>query len=641
VSRRPPDGGPAYQRVLAALRAAGSRYGGGQDWTCPHPQHDDHKASLGVSEGRNGRVLLNCMRNCPTPEVVTALGLTMGDLAPDEDHPADYQLAVTYDYTDELGAPLYRVLRYECTYFPGDPCPSHKKEIKQQVWRNGGWRGGRGCLDGVRRVLYRLPEVLAAVESGEPVYIFEGEKDADRAVAEELVCATTNAQGAGNWRDEYAEVLAGATVIVVPDHDRAGYEHARTVYESCVRAGASVSLALPKPRHPGADYSDHADADYGLSSLEPVQLDDLVWVEADSDGGPSSWAPVDLTAYLDGTYKPDEPTLLRRSDGQPLLYAGKVSALYGESESGKSWLAQCAAAEVLTAGGRVLYLDFEDSPGAVTDRLLRLGVALDDAARRFLYVQPERNLSSPGDRAAFEQLLSSNLTLAVLDGVTDAMGVFELKIKDNDDVATFMRDLPRRLARDTGAAVVMVDHVTKDREGRGRYAIGGQHKLAAIDGAAYTVEVRDPLGRGLSGVVDVRLGKDRPGALRGLAGPMRAADRTQDLATFHLEGTAESGRLTWRLDPPGTDADRERDLSAVEDPAAVNKVLLDVVIEYVRDNPGAGFKQMERDLKPRKDGSLRRALDAALDAGDLRVEQGPNRRLSHYPSEPGEGGEDG
>jgi hypothetical protein len=58
--------------------------------------------------------------------------------------------------------------------------------------------------------------------------------------------------------------------------------------------------------------------------------------------------------------------------------------------------------------------------------------------------------------------------------------------------------------------------VVKDREARGRYAIGAQHKLAGVD-VAYSLEVLDPFGRGRDGKVKVVVKKDRPGHVRGYA----------------------------------------------------------------------------------------------------------------------------
>jgi hypothetical protein len=88
---------------------------------------------------------------------------------------------------------------------------------------------------------------------------------------------------------------------------------------------------------------------------------------------PPSWIPVDIASARRGVGA-TPPTVLTRSDGACLFYRGKTHSVHGESESGKSWLMQCATAECLLAGEPVLYVDFEDEGGAVAERLIRLGV---------------------------------------------------------------------------------------------------------------------------------------------------------------------------------------------------------------------------------------------------------------------------
>lgn len=265
--------------VVAALTRAGSRRGSGSDWNCP--AHDDIDPSLGVDEAEDGRVLLYCGAGCPTADVLDALGLTFGDIGPDgAEHAPKYQDAVPYDYHDESGVLLFRVIRRECKGAGAQPCPLHKKEFSQRAPRSAGWRTGKGALDGVRRVPYRLPEVLAAAEAHQPVVIVEGEKDALRVVAEGIA-ATTAPGGVKGWDDEWSPWLRGASVVtVVADRDRAGYARACATVESLRRAGVSpVRVALPKPTHRKADYSDHAAAGYGFGELVEVELADLVWRE--------------------------------------------------------------------------------------------------------------------------------------------------------------------------------------------------------------------------------------------------------------------------------------------------------------------------------------------------------------------------
>lgn len=248
-----------------------------------------------------------------------------------------------------------------------------------------------------------------------------------------------------------------------------------------------------------------------------------------------TWAPVDLEAILSGEYVPLAASVLTRVDGVGMLYPGKVNAIIGESESGKSWVAQTACAQVLARGGSATYVDYESDAADVVGRLLLLGVPADTIRQRFRYIRPDQAATtSPG---AFRALLASSQDLVVIDGVTDALGTEGLSLLDNDEISTWYRRVLRPLARHTGAAVLTVDHVTKSGDGRGRFAIGGQHKLSGIDGAALLAEVEEPFGRGMRGVGVIRIAKDRPGGLRPHGGEYRQADRTQELARFVLDAT--------------------------------------------------------------------------------------------------------
>lgn len=324
---------------------------------------------------------------------------------------------------------------------------------------------------------------------------------------------------------------------------------------------------------------------------------------SDEEAEPS-WAPEDMAAVLDGADEPT-PVVLRRADGVCLFYAGKVHSVHGESESGKSWLVQCAAAEVLKDGGNVAYFDFEDDAKSVGGRMLLLGVPKEVVTdpKRFIYVHPETSLKSDAERAQFEGTLARRYDFAVVDGVTDSMGLFGYKVKDNDDIAAWHRDIPKALARRTGAAVACVDHVSRDVEGRGRFALGGQHKIAGLSGAAFVVEVLSPFGRAMAGTVRVRVGKDRPGHLRAHGGKWRKSDRTQAIADLHLDSTGDE--LIWHVSAPvdaGSASEIEvggRIKSSIgrwawgedgNDPA--NGSHNETVRRIVADSPGTGVKDL-------------------------------------------------
>jgi hypothetical protein len=132
---------------------------------------------------------------------------------PEAQRAAGSSTVATYNYHDENSVLLFQVCRFE----PKDFRPRRPD--------------GKPTLEGVRRVLYRLPELLKAVADGRIIYICEGEKDADN-IHKIGFTATTNASGANKWRDEYNELLRGADVVLLPHNDEAGRKHAERVAAS-------------------------------------------------------------------------------------------------------------------------------------------------------------------------------------------------------------------------------------------------------------------------------------------------------------------------------------------------------------------------------------------------------------------------
>ena len=154
-------------------------------------------------------------------------------------------IAETYDYTDESGKLLFQCVRY---------LPKHFSQ--RQPDGNGGWIWN---LEGVRRVLYRLPELLRGLERGLPVIIPEGEKDVDSIVKLGISAAVTcNPLGAKKWREECSETLLGANVFVIADKDKDGREHAQKVAASLHGKATRVKV-LELPDRDGCQVKDTSD----------------------------------------------------------------------------------------------------------------------------------------------------------------------------------------------------------------------------------------------------------------------------------------------------------------------------------------------------------------------------------------------
>jgi DNA primase len=123
-----------------------------------------------------------------------------------------------YQYRNLDGSLCFEVVRYQ------------PKNFRQR--RPDGHGGYIWNLQGCDTVLYRLPEITDAIKRGEPVFIVEGEKDADNAVSKLGLQATTSAMGANKWCDAYSYSLRYATAFICPDSDAAGMKHAYAVADS-------------------------------------------------------------------------------------------------------------------------------------------------------------------------------------------------------------------------------------------------------------------------------------------------------------------------------------------------------------------------------------------------------------------------
>jgi hypothetical protein len=229
------------------------RLGGVSNGMARCPAHPDRSPSLSITEGEDGRTLLHCQAGCDVADVLAAVGLTVKDLFGRANGERADDVVARYRYVDENGLHLYDVVRRDGKQFHQEPA-------------NG--RRGKGAMSGVRRVLYRLPDVVAAVAAGDPVFIVEGEKDVDnvRAVG---ATATCNPGGAGKWDKvrDVDEIFRRAVVIVVCDRDDAGRAHGRDVARSL--AGVVQQLTVVEAVV-GKDASDHLAAGHRLEDLGVV-----------------------------------------------------------------------------------------------------------------------------------------------------------------------------------------------------------------------------------------------------------------------------------------------------------------------------------------------------------------------------------
>jgi len=132
-------------------------------WMCHCPAHEDTRRSLSVSQGDKG-ILLHCFAGCTVEQIAEAYGLRVQELfdrpaavwagVPSSSGARSSRIEATYEYRDESGNVLFQVLRLVAKSF---------RQRRPDPKKPGGWVWD---LKGVRRVPYRLPELLAAPADG-------------------------------------------------------------------------------------------------------------------------------------------------------------------------------------------------------------------------------------------------------------------------------------------------------------------------------------------------------------------------------------------------------------------------------------------------------------------------------------------
>ena len=388
-----------------------------------------------------------------------------GDIAGRPDPTVDRRVVASYAYTDEHGEPLFEVVRFE------------PKDFRQR--RPDGRGGYVWNLKGVRLVPYRLPELIEDLAQDRTVFLVEGEKDVDRLRALGIP-ATCNPTGAGKWRDEFSPTLDGADVVILPDNDEAGREHAEKVARS-ISAHASRIRVVELPDLPRkGDVSDWLKAGGTVEALH-----DLV------DRAPT-WRPKTVTRlpviwYGDEDAAPPLSWLVKG-----LLVDGGFSTIYGPPGTSKTFLALDMALHVAhgrdwfgrrVAPGAVVYVSGEGGSGMLLRMKAWRREKGDGSRAPFALVPTTVNLfdDTAGAEALIDDVkahatsLGLPLRLIVLDTLSRMIGSGdEDKARDINVVV----QRAEKIQRETGAHVLIVHHSGKDRD---RGMRGSNALLGAAD----------------------------------------------------------------------------------------------------------------------------------------------------------------
>ena len=255
--RRPRGRGPA-----PGARQAGRRAGRRGYWMARCPAHDDQQAEpVRRPRARNSRSCSDATPDANRDVILDAIGLAVADVSSPrgssprgEWTPAAPAIAV-YDYTDEQGPAAV----------PGAAAPPASSSPSGAPTRaaRSGWAWN---LKGVRRVPYRLPQLIAAVAAGRTVLRRRGREGRPRD------------RGRRRRRD-----LQPRRRREMARRLRRGSSPAPTSSSSPTRTSPAASTPPPSPRSlagtpgrsrssrrpEGKDAADHLAAGHGLCGFRP------------------------------------------------------------------------------------------------------------------------------------------------------------------------------------------------------------------------------------------------------------------------------------------------------------------------------------------------------------------------------------
>lgn len=341
------------------------------------------------------------------------------------------------------------------------------KTFRPLTMQAGQWR--TKSSEQLKGTPYRLPAVVVAVDQGDPVWVVEGERDAD-TLAREGIAATCNAGGADKWTDAHSRWLTGAHVTVCADVDGPGRRHAAAVVASLTEVAASVRLV--EPAEGCKDITEHVAAGHSLHAVRELPL-----LELDAAGAPvrrlrSTPASAVVTRRLRWLWS------LR-------ILLGGLTLLAGREGLGKSTVAVDLTARV-TRGvlegemygqpRNVIYVDSEDARDyTIVPRLTAAGADLD----RVIFLDAltsedqQTGMVLPLDTELLALAVSKHgAVLVVLDAATS---VIDSRLDGDKDrqMRQALEAIARNVGERTGCAVLGIVHFGKrDSNDTGKLILG-------------------------------------------------------------------------------------------------------------------------------------------------------------------------
>lgn len=438
--------------------------GGGYIGCCP--AHDDSSPSLSLSQGDEGKLLINCFTGCSAENICGSLGIAIANLFPERISGQAARKRIEYPYHDEEGKVLFTKIRVE---------PGFDGKDKSFYWEREDENGNViRSLNGSRKILYQLPSLLKGIVEKQTIFLVEGEKDADKLLGYGLV-ATTSPESL-KWPDEFSEMLKDADTVILYDMDKTGWERRDLLCKKlCGRVKRLRVVGLP-----GLEYQESHGKDVSDWLALGNTTQQLIEIVAQTpDCAPTQQygkiRAVTVNEFLN-MQLPKREMLLA-----PFLPSQGLGLLYAKRGVGKTHVALGIACAVATGGiflkwqaprpRKVLYIDGEMPAAAMQERLLRISVTEDlkfPDPSFFRLITPDLQDGAMPDLATREgrnelMELMKESELIIIDNIST---LFRSGDENEADSWQPVQDWALELRR-LGKSVLFIHHAAKGGQQRG------------------------------------------------------------------------------------------------------------------------------------------------------------------------------
>lgn len=234
------------------------------------PCHDDRQASLTITKGKKC-TLLHCHAGCQFADILQAVNLRKSDLFYEECPPGSSwrayiearehcRIEATYDYYSINGGYVFTKVRLQ------------GKKMLYGILENERFTYGlRGKTRKELRAVYAPDGIQAinkAISEGKPIFIPEGEKDADTLTKQGYMAFSYG--GVNDWQSDFAVLVQRADVYICADNDEAGKRVAKTIQNDIKEVVKSSKIIVPMPDIPKADITDFFAAGHSKQEFEQM-----------------------------------------------------------------------------------------------------------------------------------------------------------------------------------------------------------------------------------------------------------------------------------------------------------------------------------------------------------------------------------